>query len=225
MCPNVRSARSASFATRPRRTLLSRIAGPLALGAAFSDCDSPRAPQGIPSSSPSSARAPRPSATAPAPLPRISLYETVATRAGDQPASEAPGIEALLVGDGWGCARLQADDDVMRWQCWNAPGIEQPPGGAGGSLQAKRVPWLPLEVTAGPDRLCSLGAPHVRCWRAPEFMHAPAAEAERSTLLPPDTAFDGIASSGIAPGRWHTCAWSVGRSHCRGRGDVGQLGV
>lgn len=73
---------------------------------------------------------------------------------------------SLMLGEGWGCVSVQAPDASWTWQCWKAPTPQARNRRA--PVPAWHVPWLdPLEPEAGPDRICAVVEPDLRCWYPP----------------------------------------------------------
>jgi hypothetical protein len=70
----------------------------------------------------------------------------------------------LVVGDGWGCARVFGWQQP-HWQCWSAPATT-----ASAHVAARTVPWLSAsELRNGPDKLCFLSKSADLCWMWPEL--------------------------------------------------------
>ena len=78
----------------------------------------------------------------------------------DMPADVARADSKVLVGDGWGCAKVFGWSQP-HWQCWSSTGQA-----AGKPIKAKFVPGLSpnAEPAVGTDRLCFLGGEAGKCW-------------------------------------------------------------
>lgn len=72
----------------------------------------------------------------------------------------APAPTQVIVGEGWGCAKLSLPG-MYSWQCWEA----------GNAPRAWSVPWIEAgRLEAGPDRLCLISEVEpsaFRCWQRP----------------------------------------------------------
>ena len=79
-------------------------------------------------------------------------------------ADSAGPNSTLVVGDGWGCARVFGWNQP-HWQCWNAGANNASP------IKARLVSGLSpkADPAVGPDRLCFLDGSQGKCWSWPEL--------------------------------------------------------
>ncbi len=82
----------------------------------------------------------------------------------------------LLVGDGWGCAKVFGWNQP-HWQCWQS-------GAQPGTPVKARAVWLSPEArpAVGPDRLCVLDGSKGRCWTWAELVQAEPADLPKSQV-------------------------------------------
>ena len=113
-----------------------------------------------------------PSATVdlpPVPEPVASVSRSQRTR--------VPVPQAVIVGEGWGCARASARNNVDPvWHCWQAP-ANAPAAAAPAPIAAHRVPWLMGSTPAATaDCVCAAVGTEARCWKWSELLRARPAE-------------------------------------------------
>jgi len=87
------------------------------------------------------------------------------------PADSAGPDSMVMVGDGWGCAKVFGWNQP-HWQCWTS-GAQ-----AGAPVKAKSVPGLSptADPAVGPDRLCLLDGSKGKCWSWTELVRGKPAD-------------------------------------------------
>jgi hypothetical protein len=92
----------------------------------------------------------------------------------DLPADIASSESKLLVGDGWGCAKVFGWNQP-HWQCWATPaGTKRGPV----TVKARFVPGLSpgAEPAVATDRLCFLDGEKGKCWAWTDLLHGKPAD-------------------------------------------------
>jgi hypothetical protein len=165
-------------------------------------------------------------------LPAIWL---IAEPVGVPPPPKALVVRDYMIGEGWGCAFVVADQQSA-WQCWRTPEIghgliSEPPAAVG----AWRVPWREgTTMTPGPDRVCAMDGSQVRCrdqsqssvggWRdevppkRPSGRRAAAAVAKSRDFHDDSALYAGLVGGTFA------CPSRKGDIWCSGDNSFGQLG-
>jgi len=133
--------------------------------------------------------------------------------AGPSRLSPRESVAEIALGDGWGCAELDAHGERQR-VCWLTSSVAERDRGKR-ALHAERVPWLGVWPAATADRWCARVGSELRCWSALEFIRErPAAVPEPKAWAREDNATRWSLGVAVAPG--FECALDGSALVCHG---------